>query len=105
MQRQDWYAELAALYQGKRDFFRAALAPSRLELLACEGTYFQLARYTAICEDADRVLAERLTREAGVASIPVSAFYSDGEDNRVLRFCFAKEEETLARAAERLCRL
>ena len=83
MQRQDWYAELAA----------------------CEGTYFQLARYTAICEDADRVLAERLTREAGVASIPVSAFYSDGEDNRVLRFCFAKEEETLARAAERLCRL
>jgi methionine aminotransferase len=62
-------------------------------------------RYGRISDEGDRALAERLTREIGVASIPVSAFYAKGEDNRVLRFCFAKSEQTLARAAERLCAL
>lgn len=103
--RKEWYAELAAFYQGQRNFFRDALAGSRLELLPCGSTYFQLASYATICEEGDRAVAERLTREIGVASIPVSVFYANGEDNRVLRFCFAKSRETLARAAERLCRL
>ena len=103
--RPDWYTELVAFYQAKRDFFRNALSGSRFELLPCRGTYFQSVRYRAISDEPDRALAERLTREIGVASIPVSVFYGDGEDNRVLRFCFAKNEETLQRAAERLCRL
>ncbi len=104
-QRPDWYAELAHFYQQKRDYFRSALAGSRFELLPCRGTYFQAVRYDAISDEPDRALAERLTREIGVASIPVSVFYGDGTDNRVLRFCFAKSEETLERAAERLGRL
>ena len=103
--RPDWYGELAAFYQQKRDFFRRCLAASRFELLPCQGTYFQSVRYSAISDEPDRRLAERLTREIGVASIPVSVFYADGEDNKVLRLCFAKGEETLQRAAERLCRL
>ncbi len=105
MKRKEWYAELAVFYEAKRDFFRRAIADSRFELLPCRGTYFQLVRYGRISDEGDGVLAERLTREIGVASIPVSAFYSKGEDNRALRFCFAKSEETLARAAERLCAL
>ncbi|MFO1206341.1 MAG: pyridoxal phosphate-dependent aminotransferase [Burkholderiales bacterium] len=102
MQRGDWYAELATFYEAKRDFFRRSLAGSRFDLLPCRGTYFQLASYRRISEEGDRALAERLTREIGVASIPVSAFHANGEDRKVLRFCFAKSEETLARAAERL---
>jgi methionine aminotransferase len=104
-QRPDWYDELASFYQQKRDFFRNALAGSRFELLPCAGTYFQLARYDRISDEPDRQLAERWTREIGVASIPVSVFYPDSKDDKVLRFCFAKSEDTLSRAAERLCRL
>ncbi|MDD5174973.1 MAG: pyridoxal phosphate-dependent aminotransferase [Sterolibacterium sp.] len=103
--RPDWYGELTSFYEQKRDFFRAALAASRFELLPCCGTYFQSVRYHAISNEPDRQLAERLTRETGVASIPVSVFYADGEDNKVLRFCFAKHEDTLKRAAERLSKL
>jgi len=105
MRDRDRYLGLAAFYQGKRDFFRAGLADSRFELLACSGTYFQSVRYGAISDQRDTAFAERLTREVGVASIPVSVFYADGRDDRVLRLCFAKKEETLAGACERLCRL
>lgn len=103
MRNKDWYAELARFYQAKRDFFRRALAGSRFDLLPCRGTYFQLAGYGNISDEGDKAFAERLTREIGVASIPVSAFHPNGEDRRVLRFCFAKSDDTLARAAERLC--
>jgi methionine aminotransferase len=96
------YLELAAFYQRKRDAFRAGLEGSRLELLPCTGTYFQLASYAAISDEPDVRLAERLTREIGVASIPVSVFYDDHRQDRVLRFCFAKNDDTLARACERL---
>lgn len=105
MQNESWYEELTAFYQAKRDFFRLALAGSRLELLPCSGTYFQLARYDRISDDADTNMAQSLIYDHGVAAIPISVFYADGEDNRVLRFCFAKSEDTLSRAAERLCRL
>jgi methionine aminotransferase len=96
---------LPAFYQRKRDLFRAGLAASRLDPLPCAGTYFQLASYARVSEEPDTVLAERLTREIGVASIPVSAFHGDRRQDRVLRFCFAKSDETLSRACERLARL
>ena len=96
---------LAAFYQDKRDFFRSAMAASRFELLPSRGTYFQLARYHAISDLPDTAFCEYLTREVGVAAIPVSAFFADGHDDRVVRFCFAKNEDTLAQACERLTRL
>ena len=96
---------LAAFYAQKRDFFRKQLAGSRFELLPCRGTYFQLASYTGISDLPDREFAHWMTREVGVAVIPVSAFYRDGHDDRVIRFCFAKQESTLAAAGEKLCRV
>ena len=96
---------LAAFYQHKRDFFRAQLSGTKFELLPCRGTYFQLARYDAISDLPDREFAQWLTREVGVAVIPVSVFYPDGRDDKVVRFCFAKQESTLFAAGERLRRL
>lgn len=96
---------LADFYRQKRDFFRAQLQGSGFELLPCRGTYFQLARYDGISRQPDRAFAEWLTREVGVAAIPVSVFYRDGYDAQVVRFCFAKKEETLAAAGERLRQL
>ena len=93
---------LADFYRQKRDFFRQQMQGSRFELLPCRGTYFQLARYGAISDLPDREFAQWLTREVGVAVIPVSVFYRDGRDDRVVRFCFAKQEATLAAAGERL---
>ena len=101
-ERPGFAGELAAFYQGKRDFFRERLADSRFELLPCAGTYFQLARYSAISSEPDTAFVRRLTLEHGVAAIPVSVFYPDGEDRNVIRFCFAKNEDTLAAAAKRL---
>ncbi len=93
---------LAAFYEEKRDFFRKLMAATPFELLPCRGTYFQLASYKAISDLPDRAFAEWMTREVGVAVIPVSVFYADGRDDRVVRFCFAKKEETLVAAGERL---
>jgi methionine aminotransferase len=105
MKRPGWYEQLKALYQGKRDIFRQALAGSRFELLPCEGTYFQCVRYSAISNEGDRAFVERLTREHGVAAIPVSAFYPGADDHGVIRFCFAKSAATLEQALERLIKL
>jgi methionine aminotransferase len=99
------YLELAAFYERKRDLFRQGLAATRLALLPCHGTYFQCVSYAGLTEEKDLALAERLTREAGVASIPVSAFYEDPPGDPVLRFCFAKNDDTLARACDRLARI
>ncbi|MCB1940780.1 MAG: pyridoxal phosphate-dependent aminotransferase [Candidatus Accumulibacter sp.] len=96
---------LAGFYQQKRDFFRAQMRGSRFELLPCRGSYFQLARYGAISDLPDREFACWLTREVGVAVIPVSAFNHDGHDDRVVRFCFAKQEATLAAAGDKLRRV
>jgi methionine aminotransferase len=93
---------LAAFYQVKRDFFRQQLEGSRFVLLPCAGTYFQLATYAAISDEPDTHFVQRLTTKHGVAAIPVSAFNPDGDDQRVIRFCFAKNEATLAAAGERL---
>ncbi|NTV10668.1 MAG: aminotransferase class I/II-fold pyridoxal phosphate-dependent enzyme, partial [Zoogloea sp.] len=104
MQDASRHLGLAAFYQQKRDAFRAGLAATRLELLPCAGTYFQLARFERISELPDTEFAAWLTREVGVAAIPLSAFYRDGHDAHVVRFCFAKNEATLAAACERLVR-
>jgi len=93
---------LADFYQAKRDFFRQQLEGSRFTLLPCAGTYFQLATYAAISDEPDTQFVRRLTTEHGVAAIPVSVFNPDGDDRRVIRFCFAKNEATLAAAGERL---
>lgn len=105
MQDASRYLRLAAFYQAKRDFFTAAMAGSRFELLPSRGTYFQLARYGAISDMADTDFVEHLTREVGVAAIPVSAFFADGHDDGIIRFCFAKNEETLLAACEKLVRI
>ena len=105
MQDASRHLKLAAFYEKKRDFFRALLAETPFELLPCRGTYFQLAGYRAISDRPDREFAEWMTREIGVAVIPVSVFYGDGRDDRVVRFCFAKKQETLEAASQRLRRL
>jgi methionine aminotransferase len=104
MQDASRHLKLAAFYQEKRDFFRKLLAQTPFKLLPCRGTYFQLASYAGLSELPDRAFAEWMTREVGVAVIPVSVFYADGRDDRVVRFCFAKKEETLVAAAEKLCK-
>jgi len=96
------YPELSAFYQRKRDLFLELIAPSRFRPLRSRGTYFQLLDYSAITDEADMAFALRLTKEHGVASIPTSAFLYGQEAPKALRFCFAKKDETLARAAERL---
>lgn len=105
MKDKDAYLGLASFYQRKRDFFLKALEGSRFEPLPSRGTFFQNLRYDAISEEPDTELAVRLTREHGVASIPVSVFYREPPPHKVLRFCFAKSEETLAKGAEILHRL
>ncbi|WP_441289930.1 methionine aminotransferase [Sorangium sp. KYC3313] len=98
-------ADLAPFYQAKRDRFLKLIEGSRLRPLPCEGTYFQLVDYSAITTERDADFAQRLLREHGVASIPISPFLSGVEPGPVLRFCFAKRDETLERAAERLRRV
>ena len=93
---------LSDFYQAKRDQFRALLADAGWELLPVPGGYFQLARYPAFSPAGDLDFARELAREHGVAVVPVSAFYHDGYDEGIIRFCFAKEASTLAAAAERL---
>jgi methionine aminotransferase len=99
------YRELPRFYQAKRDHLLRVMQDSRFKALPCSGTYFQLFDYSAISHEQDRAFAERITREHGVASIPVSVFYGDQRDDKVIRLCFAKSEDTLSRAAEILCRL
>ncbi len=96
---------LGSFYQQKRDFFRSLLQATRLELLPSEGTYFQVASYNAISTENDIAFTQRLVKEFGVAAVPLSPFYADGKDLHCIRFCFAKEEITLEKAAERLLRL
>jgi len=96
---------LAAFYQQKRDFFLDAMRGSRFEMLPSSGTYFQLADYSAISDEPDHVFARWLTATHKVAVIPISAFYAQPPETRIIRFCFAKETSTLATAAARLAAL
>ena len=99
------YLDLPHFYQAKRDRFRELLAKSKFKLQPVGGAYFQLVDYSAISDKDDLNFCEWLVREAGVAAIPVSAFYENPPESRLIRFCFAKSDETLVAAAERLCKL
>jgi methionine aminotransferase len=100
------HENLAAFYQAKRDLFCGLLADSRFKLKPSAGTFFQLLDYSAISNEPDTELARRWTRQAKVASIPMSVFYDEPpRQQQTLRFCFAKEDATLKRAAEILCRM
>lgn len=105
MQTKEVYLQLSEFYQKKRDIFIDSLKTSRFKALPCLGTYFQMLDYSAITDESDIEFAKRLTVECGVAAIPPSVFYHRRDDYKVLRFCFAKKDETLERAAERLTRL
>jgi methionine aminotransferase len=97
--------ELAAFYQRKRDLFREGLAGTRLKLLPSQGSYFQCVDYSAVSDQPEAAFCEWLTTTVGVAAIPLSAFYADGFEQRIARLCFAKRDETLRSALERLARL
>ena len=105
LKRPDLYLSLSAFYQAKRDLFREGLKASKFKLLDCKGSYFQSVTYDQIADKSDVEMANYLTQEKGVAAIPVSAFYLRKTDHRVLRFCFAKNEDTLNKALDILCKL
>lgn len=99
------YKDLPKFYQAKRDYFRKLISGSRFIIEPCTGTYFQLLNYKNISNESDTDFAIRLTKEKGLASIPLSVFYTNKEQQQLLRFCFAKKEETLEKAAEIICKL
>ncbi len=97
------YLGLSAFYQQKRDLLAGALAESRFELLPSEGSFFMLARFRGFSDESDSDFVLRLIRDAAVATIPLSAFYSDGTDLGLIRLSFAKDDATLLEGARRLC--
>ncbi len=99
------YNNLTGFYQQKRDLFLELIAPSRFKPLKCSGTYFQVLDYSAVSDEKEMDFAFRLTKENKIASVPVSAFYHKANENKHLRFCFAKTEETLKKAAQILCKI
>jgi methionine aminotransferase len=101
----DAYLSLGAFMQEKRDYFAGLMQQTKFTPLPSYGSYFQLYKYDRISEESDAAFAIRITKEYGVASIPVSVFYVSGKDDRVVRFCFAKKQETLEKAVERLIKI
>jgi methionine aminotransferase len=99
------YLDLPAFYQRKRDLFREGLKGSKFKLLPSEGTYFQCVDISNVSDLSETYFCKWLTTDIGVAAIPLSAFYGDGFDQRVVRFCFAKKDETLQAALDRLKKL
>lgn len=99
------YEELSGFFQEKRDLFRALLSETKFKLLPCKGSYFQCVSYEGISEEKDKEMAKRLVIDYGVAGIPVSAFYTKNNNDKILRFCFAKEKDTLEKAVERLLKI
>jgi methionine aminotransferase len=91
--------------QQKRDYFARLMAGTKFDLLSSHGSYFICAKYNRISDEGDRDFAIRITKEYGVATIPVSVFYHAGTDNKVVRFCFSKKNETLEVAADRLSKI
>lgn len=99
------FSKISKMYLRKRDLFQSLLNESRFELLPCDGTYFQVVNYKSISDINDVDFATALIQKHGVAAIPISVFYNDHTDRQMLRFCFAKTDETLITAAEKLCRI
>ncbi|PTX45192.1 methionine aminotransferase [Christiangramia gaetbulicola] len=105
LKKPERYLELSKFYQNKRDLFLHLIKDSKFNYTPSNGTYYQLLNFSNITDEKDVDFAERLVKEKGLASIPVSVFNIDEKDNQQLRFCFAKTDETLERAAEILCKL
>ncbi len=105
LQDERTYTTLPAFYQQKRDLFLSLIKDSRFRVIPSHGTYFQCLDYSAVSDEPDFDFARRLTVEHKLAAIPLSSFFKDGRDDKILRFCFAKKEETLKKAAEILCRI
>ena len=105
MQNKEVYLNLSEFYQKKRDKFLKLIEKSRFKPMPCHGTYFQMLDYSGISSESDIEFSKRLTIEHGVASIPPSVFYHQKDDHNVLRFCFAKKDNTLEKAAEKLCKI
>ena len=103
MENSEAFSSLSQFYQKRRDLFLSLIRASRFEPLPCRGTYFQMVSYRNITDVPDVEFARQLTTEHKVAAIPPSVFYANGDDHKVLRFCFAKKDETLEEAAEILC--
>ena len=96
------YLELSSILQKKRDYFRELMRSTPFKVIPSHGSYFELYSYADFSNESEQLLAERLVKDCGVATIPTSAFYQDATDNKVLRFCFAKQESTLEEAVQRL---
>ncbi|MBK9381227.1 MAG: aminotransferase class I/II-fold pyridoxal phosphate-dependent enzyme [Chitinophagaceae bacterium] len=105
LQNKEAYLSLSSFMQEKRDYFSKLMRDTKFEMLDSHGSYFICAKYDRISDEPDKEFAIRLTKEAGVATIPVSAFYQNGKDDKVLRFCFSKKNETLEKAVEKLVTL
>ena len=105
LQNKEAYLSLSSFMQEKRDYFSKLMRGTKFEMLDSHGSYFICAKYARISDEPDKEFAIRLTKEAGVATIPVSAFYQNGKDDKVLRFCFSKKNETLEKAVEKLVTL
>ena len=105
LKHRDSYLSLSAFMQEKRDYFQQLMKQTKFTPLPSYGSYFQCYTYANISDEADKDLSIRLTKECGVATIPVSAFYKAGTDNKVVRFCFAKKKDTLEMAVEKLVKL
>lgn len=105
LENKDNYNYLGGFYQQKRDFFLDAIKGSRFKMIPAKGTYFQVLDYSAISEEDEMSFATRLVKEFGIAAVPNSYFYSKPQNNHTLRFCFAKTDETLEKAAEILCKI
>ena len=99
------YLSLGSFYQKKRDIFNQAIEQSRFNIIKSSGTYFELLDYSKITDEQDTDFAVRMTKDFGLASIPVSVFYNTPNEDKVLRFCFAKQDETIEKAAEILAKI
>ncbi len=102
LQNKEVYLSLGGFLQSKRDFFRQLMNDTPFKCIPSHGSYFECYSYEGFSNEGDKALAIKLTKEYGIASIPISVFYKNGEDNKVLRFCFAKKEETLEKAVKKL---
>ena len=105
LQKKENYLQLGNFLQQKRDHFQKLMEQTKFKALPSHGSYFQIYNYDGITDETEKDFAIRITKEYGVATIPVSAFYKEGGDNKVLRFCFSKEESTLEEAANRLMKV
>jgi methionine aminotransferase len=105
LQKEEAYLTLGNLMQQKRDYFRMLMQQTPFKVIPSHGSYFECYSYSNFSDEEDDKLAIRLTKEIGVATIPVSSFYKNATDNKVLRFCFCKKEETLEKAVERLMKM